>query len=127
MTSPSTITQDELRTLLVDRFGPDPYRWAFQCPACGDVATGADFRDALTEHPRTHRDGTPVAASDLLGGSCIGRVLGALSVPTGQEWTGRGCDWTAHGLFRGPVTVALPDGKTTHAFHVAPAPERPGS
>ena len=117
-----TVTQHALLATLTERFGEDPMRWAFECPHCGDIATGQDFRDALDEHPRTGKGGEPVAVSDLLGTSCIGRVLGALTMPLDQWRAGgnRGCDWVAYGLFRGPVQVVLPEGGEVFAFRPAP-------
>lgn len=124
--------QDEWLTALTERFGDSPRDWAFQCPQCGDVATGADFKAALAEHPVTRKDGTTVAASDRLARECIGRTLGALSEKTQAAWnkrrkTGevRGCDWTAYGLFRGPDVVVCPDDasgtRDMYAFAMAPA------
>lgn len=113
---PMTITQDEFLALLRGRFGEDHLNWAFQCPACGDVATGRDFATALREHPRTRKDGSPVMVSDVLGQQCIGRVLGVL-MP--GRYQGRGCDWAAFGLSRGPVTVIAPDGAKMYCFPVA--------
>lgn len=118
-----TVTQDELVAELRQRFGNDPMRWAFQCPSCRDVATSQDFRNALDAHPRQRRDGSPVRASDLLGQECIGRTLGVLqrAQPKGG-YQGRGCDWTAYGLFRGPWFVVLPDGEKIPSFPIADAP-----
>lgn len=99
--SSRTLTQAEFLAEAKAAFGDDPMAWAFRCPNCGDVATGQDFRDALTEHPREH-NGEPMTASSVLGQECIGRTLGALEGQA-KKWTGRGCDWAAYGLFRGPV------------------------
>lgn len=131
MTTPSlTVTghalelsQEDLLSLLIERFGKNVYDWAFQCPSCKDVATGQDFKDALTTSPITRKDGTEVTASDLLGQQCIGRTLGVLDGPA-EEWQGRGCDWAAHGLFRGPVRVTLPDGGEVYSFPVAEAAKK---
>lgn len=113
------LTQAELVTEARDRFGDDPLTWAFQCPSCGDVANGEDFRQALTEHPRTNlRTNEPVIASDIVGRECIGRTLGALSR---KSYKGRGCDWAAYGLFAGPWEITLPNGRTAHSFPLAPA------
>lgn len=107
------ITQDELVRELRDRCGDDPMRWAFQCPNCKDVATGQDFHDALAESGGN--------ASDHLGQECIGRRLGALT-RSAEPYRGRGCDWAAYGLFRGPWLVTLPDGKEIGCFPIADAP-----
>jgi hypothetical protein len=114
-----TLTQAELITEARARFGADPLAWAFQCPSCQDIATGADFREALAEHPRRNlSSGEDVIASDLLGQECIGRTLGALDR---KPYEGRGCDWAAYGLLAGPWTVALPNGRSMHSFPLAPA------
>src|SRR5665811_1536908 len=97
------LTHKQFIATLTERFGPSPYDWAFVCPNCGDIATGADFRTALAEHPR----GT-VTASGVMGQQCIGRTLGALSGPA-SKWKGRGCDWVAGGLFSGPTFVQVDD------------------
>jgi len=114
------LTQAELMAELQARFGPDPADWAFQCPVCGDAATAGDFAEALAARPR-EKDGKPVAASDILGQECIGRTLGALSGEKGK-YKGRGCDWAAYGLFRGPWEIVMPDGKSAWSFALAPAP-----
>ena len=110
-------TQAEWVAELTRRFGESPYGWAFRCPSCGDVATGADFKAALAEHPRTRKDGSVVTASDVLARECIGRTLGALT--RGVTYTGRGCDWCAYGLFQGPEFVILPDGSNAPCFPMA--------
>jgi hypothetical protein len=113
MSTSITRTQDELVAELRARFGEDPMNWAFQCPTCGDIAAAADFRKALPA-------GEP--ASQHLGQICIGRVLGALT-KTNTPYKGRGCDWAAGGLFRGPDFVKLPDGTEVPSFRIAPVPE----
>ena len=116
-----TLTQAELIAEAAERFGPDPMKWAFICPSCGDTATGQDFREALTDNPRTrHRTGETVIASDLLGQECIGRTLGALAT-SDDKYAGRGCTWTAYGLFSGPWEITLPSGRSMHGFPLAPA------
>jgi hypothetical protein len=104
------LTQAELAAEAQERFGDDPIAWAFECPSCGDVATLKDFRDAGP-------------GASLVGQECIGRHLGALKKP----YSGRGCDWAAYGLFRGPWEVVLPaeGDKPEHSvwsFPLAPAP-----
>ena len=121
---PVRMTQDEMVRELTRRFGPSPNNWAFHCPICEDNATGADWKSALIEKGIKERDGTPANASDYLGQECIGRVLGALSgtVEDGQRYRGRGrgCDWCAYGLFRGPWFIVLPDGREVGSFPIAP-------
>ncbi|MFJ8345089.1 VVA0879 family protein [Streptomyces sp. NPDC094153] len=113
------LTQAELVTEATTRFGDDPLKWAFVCPSCGDIANGQEFSEALAEHPRKNRSGEPVIASDIVGQECIGRTLGALTKGHGK-YTGRGCDWAAYGLFPGPWEIALPNGRSMHAFPLAP-------
>ena len=116
-------TQQELCDALSARFGEDPKRWAFICPSCSDIATGADFRAALDEAGRPDE-----FASQHLGQVCIGRIIGVLlrEQPKGG-YKGRGCDWCAFGLFRGPEFVVMPDGREVPSFAIAPAPEPPGA
>jgi hypothetical protein len=114
------LTQAELLAEARTRFGDDPLKWAFICPSCGDIANGTDFSQALAERPRTNRAGETVIASDVVGQECIGRTLGALE-KSDDEYTGRGCTWTAYGLFSGPWDIALPNGRVAHGFALAPA------
>lgn len=115
---PRKLTQAELISEATEHFGNDPLKWAFVCPSCGDIANGQDFSEALTANPRKHRTGADVIASDVVGQECIGRTLGALA-KSGGKYTGRGCDWAAYGLFPGPWEIALPDGRSMHAFPLA--------
>lgn len=114
------LTQQALLDEARARFGDDVQTWAFICPSCQDVACANDFRAALKEHPRTHKDGSPVEIHELLGKECIGRTLGALRKDAGP-YTGRGCNWTAYGLFQGPWEVVMPDGNSMWGFPLAPA------
>ena len=117
---PDAITHDEFIATLTERFGESPADWAFECPACHDIATGADFKAALADNPRTRRDDTAVNAAEILGQECIGRTLGALKGQAG-EWKGRGCDWCAYGLIGGPLGVEMPDGRVVRSFNIASA------
>lgn len=111
-----TRTQDELLAELTERFGADPMTWAFECPACKDVATVRDFREALARDPARYEGKT---AADFVGLVCIGRVSGAL-IQAGTPYSGRGCDWSANGLFRGPDFVTMPNGDKVGSFRIAP-------
>lgn len=91
MTAYRKLTQDELMAEATALFGDDPKKFAFECPQCKDVASIQDFIDA----------GNPDAA----GQHCIGRELGVLKE---GKYEGRGCDWTAYGLFGGPWEIVLP-------------------
>lgn len=113
-----TVTHAEFLATLIDRFGQDPMDWAFICPSCKDVATGADFKAALEAHPRESR-GKPVVAEHVIGQECIGRSLGALNAADGA-WGGRGCNWTAYGLFAGPLYVMVSTSeRPVPSFHIA--------
>jgi hypothetical protein len=70
------------------------------------VATPQDFKDAGANPNR-------------IGQECIGRSLGALR--KNEKYTGRGCDWCAYGLFRGPWIVVMPDGQEVGSFPLADA------
>jgi len=85
------LTQAQLLAEARDRFGDDPTTWAFVCPSCADVATARDFPDG----------------SDQLGQYCVGNFIG------------RGCDWKAFGLIRGPWEIVLPDGRSRWGFALA--------
>jgi hypothetical protein len=117
------LTQAEMLAELKARFGDGPDDWAFQCPNCGDIATVRDFREALATHPRVEHS-EPATASDVLGQECIGRTLGALEREIGEHYIGRGCNWAAYGLFRGPWEIVMPDGHSAWSFAIAPAPAR---
>lgn len=122
-------TQAELREELIKRFGNDWRTWAFVCPSCGDVATGADFEAELHKFGLEDADGR-VSVERYLGQQCIGRVMGCLSgsMTAWRAAGGRGCDWVAFGLFRGPEVVVRPDGKEIYSFRIAdPEPERTGN
>lgn len=125
-TSGYTITQTELVAMAKERFGDDPKTYAFQCPNCQDIASIGDFIEAGAD---------PSAA----GQECIGRSLNALKgAPTNDSGKskGRGCDWSAYGLFGGPWRIVLPgapepgreagpepDTHIAYSFPLAPAPE----
>jgi hypothetical protein len=116
---PAKRTQDELVAELIARFGEDHRLWAFQCPQCHDIASAQDFKDALDA---AHIDQDPFR---YLGQECIGRLLGAIdkSIPKGT-YSGRGCDWVAYGLFKGPEFIIMPNGNEVGSFAIAPAPEK---
>lgn len=59
----------------------------FVCPNCGNTASPNDFKAVGAAPERATKE-------------CIGRHV-----------QGRGCDWAAYGLFRGPAFVEVGDGK----------------
>lgn len=95
MSNSRKLTQAELVELATERFGGDWLTWAFKCPNCEDVASFQDFKDAGAD-------------AALCGQECIGRHLGALTNRGNANYQGRGCDWAAYGLFRGPWEVVVP-------------------
>ncbi len=68
-------TQEEWRMEGRKRFGLDFENWKFKCPKCGNVASGAEFKEAGAE-------------PNAIYSECIGRYV-----------KGKGCDWAAYGLF----------------------------
>ena len=90
------------------RFG-DVMKWRFVCPACGHVASVADWKAA----------GAP---SSAVGFSCVGRWSGAKRDafglnPKGMATEGPGpCNYAGSGLFAiNPVAVVTENG-TTRVF-----------
>lgn len=95
------------------RFGPDPLRWRFVCPACGHVATVQDWKD--NEAPE-----------EAVAYSCIGRWTSSLPIPR-EAFGGNGpgpCNYAGGGLFRlNPQPVTDGENKVRHVFAFAePAP-----
>ncbi|MEU3683719.1 VVA0879 family protein [Streptomyces sp. NPDC030592] len=116
MTESRVLTQEEFWAEARERFGLAAADWAFQCPSCGDVATGAEIAKALAEHPRKSKDfDRNVRFDEVLGQECIGRILG--------KGGGRGCQYAAFGFVHGPWQVALPySTRPAYCFPLAPAP-----
>lgn len=89
------------------RFGPDPLRWRFVCPACGHVATVEDWK----------RVG---ATDETVAFSCIGRWQ---TSPPRAAFGGKGpgpCDYAGGGLFRlNPQPVTAGEGGVIHVFAFA--------
>ncbi|MEU1496104.1 VVA0879 family protein [Streptomyces sp. NPDC005732] len=119
MSAPRTLTQAELWAEARERFGEHARDWAFQCPSCGDIATGTQFAAALEAHPRRHNTfNRDVRFTDVFGQECIGRTLG--------KGADRGCLFVAYGLIPGPWQVTVPDrDKPMHCFPLAPRPDFP--
>jgi hypothetical protein len=111
------LTSEELWAEARARFGADPLNWAFVCPSCGVVSSGADFRAALEQQPQQRPTGQPVVFTDLLGQECITRLTGA---PDGSDIA---CRRVAYGLIPGPWQVTLPGlDKPRSCFALAAAP-----
>jgi hypothetical protein len=91
------LTDEQLATEAIARFGEDPRNWAFRCPTCGDTATSLDF-------PPRHRS--------RVSAECVGRYV-----------ENRGCRReAAAGLVPGPWLVELGDGTIAPSFPLADAP-----
>ncbi|WP_326729023.1 VVA0879 family protein [Streptomyces phaeochromogenes] len=110
-----SLTRDELHTEARQLFGDSQLDWAFQCPSCGDIATGQEIYDALAKQPVQHPEyDRPMRYEEVLGQQCIGWILGA----QGQ----RGCDYIAFGLISAPWLVTLPHYyRPQPCFPLAPA------
>lgn len=94
-----TLTVSEWRAEAARRYGADAKSWRFRCPACGHVASVADWDAA----------GAPEGAVAF---SCVGRYIEA-GAPR-EAFLAKGgpgpCTYAGGGLFKlNPVTV-LPDG-----------------
>jgi hypothetical protein len=102
-----TIPFDEFNALLKAQGVSGRMHYAFKCPMCATVQSGADFVKA----------GFPEWETKL-GFSCIGRVTGA-PAPR-KEPDGKPCNWTLGGLFRmHKLEVTTPDGKVHFTFEPA--------
>jgi hypothetical protein len=88
------LSDKELGAEATARFGEDPLNWAFECPDCGDIATGAEF---------------PAGKRSRVGAECIGLHV-----------EGRGCHHRAADSDpQGPWLVALEDGTVAPSFPLA--------
>lgn len=99
------------------RFGKNPLKWRFACPACAHTATCDDFK-ALGVAP------------DRAAVECIGRVHNELGTPGKRGKNADGiqpCNWAAFGLLgtlNGGVIIEVPatdehDASTVNAFAFA--------
>lgn len=79
------------------RFGEDPKKWAFVCPACGHIQTAQDFIDNNIQD-----------VERKVYFSCIGRYV-----------KGIGCDWTLGGLLSIHKHVIIKDGIAHPVFEMA--------
>lgn len=95
-----TITLAHYHAKAADRFGPRQAGWAYQCPACGDVATGADVMWALSQQP---------VECALEYGKTAAQAFARLCLS---------CGATADEY--GTTTVVLPTGQQVRVFDLAP-------
>lgn len=101
---------DTWRAEAAARFGNATFHWAFRCPACGHVATVADFETLGKDANDAYQQ-------------CIGRVNGNMHPASkATEDDGQGCDWCAYGLLgtmgNGRVVIT-DDGKRVEVFDFA--------
>lgn len=76
-----TITLDQLHDEARNRFGDNPQEWAYQCPECGDIATGPDVAWVLSQRPAAVALRNPVTASEVLARQCIACPAQAVERP----------------------------------------------
>jgi hypothetical protein len=99
-------TLEEWKKEAIEKFGENPEDWKFVCPACGNVASGKDFKEAGAEQ------------NDIYC-TCIGRHNRKESTTKKDEV---GCDWAAYGLFQtlGKGRIVVTDeGKEIQVFDFA--------
>lgn len=102
-------SRDEWRAMAVSLFGENPMDWRFVCPACGHVATVAEW---CKHH----------APEGAVAFSCVGRWSGAKREAFGD---GEGpCNYAGGGLICvNPVHVSDPAAtKDLFVFQFAPLP-----
>lgn len=78
-------TLEQYITDAEERFGADRMNWKFVCPACGYIASVAEYKEA----------GAP---EGVVGFSCVGRWKGARRRAFGDQGEGP-CDYSGGGLF----------------------------
>ena len=85
------ITVEDWRKEAVRRFGPNPMTWAFECPICHHVQTGADFVKIGANSQSAYQE--------CIGRQMEGRASG-LGTKPGKNGELSPCDYAAFGLFR---------------------------
>jgi hypothetical protein len=91
------IMYDDWIKELKHRFGDDAKKWAFVCPACGNIQTCQDFIDLKIESPESK-----------VYFNCIGRYTKT-----------SGCDWSIGGLLKINKQTVIKDGKAFPVFEMA--------
>lgn len=94
-----TMTQQEFLAEAKRRFGEDPKKWKFVCPACGTIQSVQQLLDALINVGFKKDD-----VHGYIGYSCIGRFTKAGDVGISAKhlkrpWN-KGCNWTLGGLLQ---------------------------
>ena len=99
-------TREEWLEELKKRFGSDPLKWVFQCPACGRETSLEEFKKAGADPNDGYQN-------------CIGRFTGKGPASKASK---DGCDWAAYGLLghlgRGDEVI-VDSGKTIQVFKMA--------
>lgn len=98
VTQPTTMTEEDWRSLGERIFGANMDQWRFKCPTCANVMSMEKARAMPEETKAKLRNRWSIEQE------CVGRYL-----------TGQGCDWCAYGLFSGPFFVRRGE-KTTPVF-----------
>ena len=88
------------------RYGPDPMKWRFVCPACKHVASIADYKAA----------GAPEGAVAF---SCVGRWHGGCREAFDTAGRPGPCNYAGGGLF-GLNPVAIDDRSNVFDFDAEP-------
>lgn len=116
MTEKTEYTLEGWREEAIRRFGPDKKNWTFVCSGCGHVQSVGDF---LKLQPVVTADVSQAAYQE-----CIGRYTGGKIWAEMKKGEVGPCNYAAFGLFYGPISVTMPDGKVVHVFDFAEAPQR---
>ena len=108
---PARMTKAEWLAEAERRFGKDPMKWKFVCPACGFVQSTQDYKDA----------GAPSSAAAF---SCVGRWSGHMKDDAFVTKKGP-CNYAGGGLIHlNPIKVVDEDGQEHEVFAFAePDPE----
>lgn len=97
----SIIFYDDWVRSLKERFGNDPKKWVFKCPACGHLQSMQDFLDHQIEEP-----------ANKVYVNCIGRYV-----------PGTGCNWSLGGLLKINRNTVIKDGQAFPVFEMATVDE----
>lgn len=107
-----TVTLDEFHEALRAQGVSSHEHFAFKCPMCETLQSGADL---IAAGAGENFDGV----EQYIGYSCIGRWTGK-KFSKHSKGGGVGCDWTLGGLFQvHKLEVITPDGKHRPRFELA--------
>lgn len=105
-----TITLDKWKAEGYSRFGQDVWKWKFQCPSCGHIASAQDWVDAGAHHRH-------------IGFSCVGRWTWIKTgiLPSNPFEGGPGpCSYAGDGLITATPVLVLRDDGNLQTFEWAP-------